>query len=206
MQPESIIVDGKPVELKEPEEVVPSAAGLVSQLQEFAEYDVEASVDDDIWGTLEVRTPFSPLINDVMESHSGKGVEKALDVLITLNENVNTDQHKARTWQQIARLIAYEIGMKKIPKQDPQLARIYKLIGSSHHLNELPTKGFEVAHLVIDQAIKLQGSHIHHLVTKGAIFRAELQEMEKNCSGATEEVTAMIKKSNYHVQGGYISL
>ena len=161
----------------------------------YPDFVLETSVYDDIWGSLEVRTPFSPLINDVMESHSGKGVEKALDVLITLNENVNTDQHKARTWQQIARLIAYEIGMKKIPKQDPQLARIYKLIGSSHRLNELPTKGFEVAHLVIDQAIKLQESHIHHLVTKGAIFRAELQELEKNCSGGTEEITIMIKKA-----------
>ena len=156
---------------------------------------LETSVDV-ISGALEVRTPFSLLLQDVMDSQPDTmtGIAKALDVLLTLNQNVNTSQHKARTLQQIARLIAYEIGMKKIPIEDPQIARVYELLGLNN-VSELPTKGFEVAHLFIDKAISVQSSHVHHLVTKGAIFKAELKELKESFSSEMEEIATLIEKA-----------
>ena len=128
---------------------------------------------------LEVRTRYSALIIDVM--HDSKQQEtdltSALDLLITLTENVTTTQHKARTWQQIARVFAYEIGMEAISKEDPLVARINNLVCPGNSPGKSPTNGFEIAHLAIDQAIKLQESYVHHLVTKGALFMAELRNL-----------------------------
>ena len=158
--------------------------------------DDETIAIDDMCGALEVRTRYSPLIEDVMRltRNPKENTENALDILITLNENVKTTQHKARTWQQIARIVAYEIGMKSISNEDRQIDRINRLLRPGHEINYSSTKGFQIAHLVIDEAIKLQDSYVHHLVTKGAFFMAELRELEEHFTGA-REITAIIKEA-----------
>ena len=161
-----------------------------------AGFALETGVDDDISGILEVRTRYSPLIKDInLNPDPEVGVDNALDILITLNENVTTDQHKARTWQQIARVIAYEIGMKKVSSANLQIGRVKRLVGPSAESGKSLTHGFEVAHLAIDQAIKIQESYVHHLVTKGAFFMAELRELEKRSCIGTQDVAAMIKQA-----------
>lgn len=142
-----------------------------------------SSVEDaDMFGSLEVRTRYSALVIDIMSSKQlevQSDVTSALDLLITLTENVTTTQHKARTWQQMARVFAYEIGMKTISKEDPLVARINQLVCPGRDPSESLKNGFEVAHLVIDQAIKLQESYVHHLVTKGTLFMAELRDLRE---------------------------
>ena len=164
------------------------------------DFTLDGSIEDDVFGSLEVRTRYSALIIDVMSLNPEtlSDVTSALDLLITLNENVTTTQHKARTWQQIARVFAYEIGMKKISIDDSLVERINKLVCPGSGSHESPTNGFEVAHLVIDQAIKLQESYVHHVVTKGAFFLAELRDFregKKHCSIGNEGLKTFIQQA-----------
>ena len=145
-----------------------------------SDFGLYSSEEVDVFGSLEVRTRYSALIIDAMGSKQQEtDVTSALDLLITLTENVTTTQHKARTWQQIARVFAYEIGMELISKEDPLVARISNLVCPGNSPGKSPTNGFEIAHLAIDQAIKLQESYVNHLVTKGALFMAELRDLRE---------------------------
>jgi hypothetical protein len=147
-------------------------------------------IEDEFLGILEVRTRYSQLILDILLNQKGD-VRNALDLLITLNEQVATTQHKARTFQQIARMFAYEIGMNYISKEVlPLVERVNKIVERDN--------GFDIAHRVIDEAIKLQQSHHHHLVTKATFYRIKLNHLHENISRNipdTEELKVIIEEA-----------
>ena len=161
-------------------------------------FSLDGSIEDEVFGSFEARTRYSSLIIDIMTSNSEdlSNVTNALDLLITLNEKLITTEDQARTWHQIAIVLAYEIGMKKISNENLLVGRINQLVCPGGGTRKSPSNGFEIAHLVIGQAIKLQESYVHHLVTKGALFMAELRELcegEKYRSIGKEELKAFIE-------------
>ena len=130
-------------------------------------------IGDGFLGILEVRTKYSQLILDIL-ANQGECVKGALNLLITLNENVTAPQHKARTFQQIARIFAYEIGMSAISNEDDVLKQLVKRVTS---FINLPANGFDIAHQAIDKAIELQESYLHHVVTKATFYRIKLKHL-----------------------------
>ena len=131
---------------------------------------------EDEFDSLEVQTRYSALVMAAMEKRVfPSNVLSALDLLVTLMENVHTTQHKARTWQQIARVFAYEIGMKEISEKiEPLVTRINEELQVSNHS---ATNGFAIAHQIIDHAIDLQKSFVNHLVTKATFFKVKLRDL-----------------------------
>ena len=138
-------------------------------------------IEDEFLGILEVRTKYSQLILDILENQEEEHVKNALDLLITLNENVITTQHKARTFQQIARMFAYEIAMNHISEDDLDLKllvkRVNEIVSRNTSFIVLPENGFDIAHRAIDKAIELQESYLHHVVTKATIYRVKLKHL-----------------------------
>ena len=139
-----------------------------------SEDDPDLIIEEDDFGE---KQKYSTLLLDVMpQTSESTQVTDAIDILITINENVETDEQKGHSSQQLARVLAYEIGVKTISHDDATLLSKLSLpcidhIGNSH---DCTTSGFEVAHQVIDLAVKLQPNYVHHLVTKGTLFKAEL--------------------------------
>ena len=147
--------------------------------------DTDFILDDisgeDKFNSLEVQTRYSALVMAAMPNENfPSNVLNALDLLVTLIENVHTTQHKARTWQQIARVFAYEIGMKEISEKIELLVtRVNEELQlSDQSLNCSPaTNGFAIAHQVIDHAIDMQKSFVNHLVTKATFFKVKLRDL-----------------------------
>jgi hypothetical protein len=157
-------------------------------------------IEDEFLGILEIRTRYSQLILDILPNEEEKHVKNALDLLITLNDKVTTTQHKAHTFQQIARMFAYEIGMNSIPIEVlPLIERVNKIVERDNSSNiVLPENGFDIAHRVIDEATKLQQFHLHHLVTKATFYRMQLNHLHENISRNnpdTEELKVVIEEA-----------
>ncbi len=149
---------------------------------------------EDEFDSLVKETRYSALVMAAMPNENfPSNVLKPLDLLVTLIENVHTTQHKARTWQQIARVFAYEIGMREISENiEPLVTRVNaELQQSDQSLNcSTATNGFAIAHQVIDHAIDMQKSFVNHLVTKATFLKVKLRylyEQAKDISVKNEE-------------------
>jgi hypothetical protein len=144
------------------------------------------SVEDE-FDSLQVQTKYSALVMAAMAlNESFPSI--ALDLLVTLIENVRTTQHKSRVWQQIARVFAYEIRMLDISEKsiEPLVKRINEILQlSGQSLNCFATNGFAIAHQVIDHAINLQKSFVNHLVTKATFFKVELSSLYEHAKDIT---------------------
>ena len=131
--------------------------------------------------SLKVQTRYSALVMATMHLNENcpTDVFSALELLVTLVENVHTTQYKARTWQQIARVFAYEIGMKEISvEMEPLVTTINEqLQQSGQSLYPSARNGFAIAHQVIDHAIDLQKTFVNHLVTKATFFKSKLRDL-----------------------------
>ena len=152
--------------------------------------------------SLEVQTRYSALVMEAMPNENFPcNILKALDLLVTLIENVHTTQHKARTWQQIARLFAYEIGMREISEKiEPLVIRVNEELQlSDQSLNcSTATIGFAIAHQIIDHAIDMQKSFVNHLVTKATFFKVKLRdlyEQAKDISAKNEETKEIMAEA-----------
>ncbi|XP_046857820.1 sterile alpha motif domain-containing protein 9-like isoform X2 [Xenia sp. Carnegie-2017] len=140
-------------------------------------------IEDELVGILEKRTKYSKLILDVLPNQEMENVRKALDLLITLNETVELTQHKAHTLQQIARMFAYEIQINPISEElRPIIERLDRIVERDYRSTDLPENGFDTAQRVIDEAIKLQVSHLHHFVTKATFYRIKLKYLQQKFS------------------------
>ena len=150
--------------------------------------------EDEFLDMLEVRTKYSQLILDI---NKGGHVQEALDLLITLNEKVTITQHKAHTFQQIARMFAYEIGMKVSDVIRALTERVNKIIHRNDNPINQTENGFDIAHKVIDEAINLQQSYPHHLVTKATFYRSKLKHLHDNIGriNGTEELKVVIEEA-----------
>lgn len=155
--------------------------------------------EDKLLGIMKVQTRYSPLILDILHNREDKDVKNALDLLITLNEEVKTTLHKARTFQQIAWMFAYEIGINDISKEIVQLVkRVNRIVHEDHSSIILPAKRFDIAHKVIDEAINQQPSHLHHLVTKATFYRHKHNHLYDNTgrdSPETEDLKLVIEEA-----------
>jgi hypothetical protein len=156
------------------------------------------SVEDE-FDSLKVQTKYSALIMAAMALNE-TFPSIALDLLVTLIENVLTTQHKSRVWQQIARVFAYEIRMLDISEQSikPLVKRINEILQlSGRSLNSSATNGFAIAHQVIDHAINLQKSFVNHLVTKATFFKVELSSLHEHAKDITtnEESKQVMKEA-----------
>ena len=158
---------------------------------------------EDEFDSLEVQTRYSALVMAAMPNENfPSNVLNALDLLVTLIENVHASQHKARTWQQIARVFAYEIGMRKISETEisPLVTRVngeLKLSGQSLKCSTV-TNGFAIAHQIIDHAIEMQKSFVHYLVTKATFFKVKLRdlyEQAKDFSARNEESKEVMEEA-----------
>ena len=155
-----------------------------------SEDDPDPIIEEDDFGE---KQKYSKLLLQVMPHRSESEVTNALDILISINENVETDEQKAHSSQQLARVLAYEVGGKTLSMKDASLLSklslpcIHRQITDNSEIsgfevpheeieitNKSPTSGFVVAHDVIDLAVRRQPNHVHHLVTKGTFFVTEL--------------------------------
>ena len=173
-----------------------------SPLQNFSEADIflDGNTVENEFDSLKVQKKYSALVMAALDDSFPSNVINVLDLLVTLVENVHTTQHKARTWQQIARVFAYEIGTMKKNEEErdaykesikPLVERINEELRlPDQSLNCSATNGFAMAHQVIDHAINLQKDFVNHLVTKATIFKVELRnlyERAKDIGSRNEE-------------------
>ena len=151
------------------------------------------------------KQKYSTLLLDAMHHHTSESeMTNALDILIAINVNVETDEQKAHSSQQLARILAYEVGVKKISHKDASLLSQLSLPCIDQISTDSSASGFEVAHQVIDLAVTLQPTYAHHLVTKGTFFKTELQSKlletnrpdfaSRNLQDFVEEVINITKK------------
>ena len=158
------------------------------------DFILDGTSGEDEFDSLVVQTRYSALVMSAMPNeNSPSDVLGPLDLLVTLIENVHTTQHKARTWQQIARVFAYEIGMREISEKiEPLVTRVNEQLQPSDQILNCSTatNGFSIAHQVIDHAIDMQKSFVNHLVTKATFFKVKLRclyEQAKDISAKNEE-------------------
>lgn len=133
----------------------------------------DQEMDDDVFGSYEVRTRYSPLIVDIVDEGNIPG---ALRVLIATCDKAMQSEHKAYAWQQLARFMGYEMFDKEMGKLDDLCDRLYSAMTSDRGQEEFatPKTGIEAAHVAIDIAINLHPDYGHHYVTKGDLYRLQL--------------------------------
>ena len=140
-----------------------------------SEDDPDLSIEDDDFSSFH-KQKYSSLLLDAMPRASDSEVTDGLDILLAINTNVETDEQKAHSWQQLARVLAYEVGTKIVSHKDINLLSQLSLPSIEQiPPNDSSLTGFKVAHEVIDLAVRLQPTYVHHLVTKGTFFRTELR-------------------------------
>lgn len=151
------------------------------------DFILDGTSGEDEFDSLEIQTRYSALVMAAMPNENfPSNVLNALDLLVTLIENLHTTEHKARTWQQIARMFAYEIGMREISERiKPLVTRVNdELQLSDKSQNCLTaTNGFVIAHQIIDHAIDMQKLFVNHRVTKATFFKVKLRDL---CEQAKE--------------------
>ena len=163
-----------------------------SPLQNISESDffLDSEFVDSELDSVEVQMKYSTLVMAAMSLNESfpSNIISGLDLLVTLIENVHTTQHQSRTWQQIARVFAYEIGTIEISEESiqPLVERLNEqLRQSDQSLNCTATNGFAMAHQIIDHAINLQKDFVNHLVMKATFFKLELLSLYKHAKDIT---------------------
>ena len=156
-------------------------------INDTTDFILDGTSGEDEFDSLEVQTRYSALVMAAMPNENfPSNVLNALDLLVTLIENLHTTEHKARTWQQIARMFAYEVGMREISEKiKPLVTRVNdELQLSDKSLNCLTAaNGFVIAHQIIDHAIDMQKLFVNHRVTKATFFKVKLRDL---CEHAKE--------------------
>lgn len=139
--------------------------------------DDSTDLENDVFGSYEVRTRYSPLIVDIVDEGNISG---ALRVLIATCDKAMQPEDKAYAWQQLARFMGYEMFDKEVSKLDDLCDRLNSAMTSTRGHEELliPKTGIEAAHIAIDIAISLHPNYGHHYVTKGDLYRLQLRKQD----------------------------
>ena len=145
----------------------------------YGSSDGSADLDDDVFGFSEVRTRYSPVIEDIVANESN--TSGALRVLITICEEAIQTEEKSYAWQQLARFMGYQMRASEMNENDDLYKRLYKVMRSEKKTAPIPIPktGLEAAHIAVDIAIHLQPNYGHHYVTKGVLYRWQLTESMK---------------------------
>lgn len=138
-----------------------------------------SDLEDDVFGFSEVRTRYSPVIEDILSEESD--TSGALRVLITICEEAIQTEEKSYAWQQLGRFMGYQMRSSEMNEGDDLHKRLYKAMISEKVLGSIPMPrtGIEAAHIAVDIAINHQPDYSHHYVTKGVLYRWQLTESDE---------------------------
>ncbi len=133
---------------------------------------------DDVFGSYEVRTRYSPLIVDIRDKGNIQG---ALKVLIAICEEAMQPEDKAYAWQQLARFMGYEMLENEMNENGDLYHSLYRAMTSNREQDAFPMPkiGIEAAHMAVDIAINHQPNYGHHYATKGDLYRLQLRQLEE---------------------------
>ena len=151
---------------------------------------------DDVFGSYEVRTRYSPLIVDIL--HEGN-IPGALRVLIAICREAMQPVDKAYAWQQLARFMGYEMLEKEMNESEDLHKSLYRAMTSNKEPDTflMPKIGIEAAHIAVDIAINHHPNYGHHYVTKGDLYRLQLRQLEErhNLPGSFPKVIEICRKA-----------
>ena len=164
-----------------------SDAVVVTYFQDFE--DISSDLELEVFGKSAIRTRYSPLICDIV---AGKdGIRAAITLLIMLCQYVTQNEDKAYAWQQLARLVGYEVGPKSIDMSDQIFQRMLTAIKNQGRDNVCTaplTTGVDAAHRAIDVAISYQPSYSHHYGTKGELYKLYLRTLKEQQAQSSGEL------------------
>lgn len=146
-------------------------------LEEQGTDDADGSdFEDGVFGFSEVRTKYSPLIEDILDRENN--TSGALRVLITICEEAFQTEDNPYAWQQLARFMGYEMRAIEMNESDDLHKRLHKAMISEKEpdLLPMPRTGIEAAHNAVDIAINHQPNYSHHYGTKGVLYLLQLSE------------------------------
>lgn len=151
---------------------------------------------DDVFGSYEVRTRYSPLIVDIL----GKGnIPGALRVLIAICGEAMQPENKAYAWQQLARFMGYEMLENEMNESEDLHKSLFKAMASNKEQDsfQVPKSGIEAAHIAVDIAINHHPHYGHHYATKGDLYRLQLRQLEErhNLPGSLHKVIEICRKA-----------
>lgn len=163
----------------------------------------DGSVFDDVFGSYEVRTRYSPLIVDILDNNNIKNIKEniagALRVLIATCGEAMQPVDKAYAWQQLARFMGYEMLENEMNESDDLHKSLYEAMVSNKDPQTFPTFkiGIEAAHIAVDIAINHHPNYGHHYVTKGDLYRVQLRQLEErpNLPGSLPKVIEICRKA-----------
>jgi len=135
-----------------------------------------SDLEDDVFGFSEVRTRYSPVIEDILAKENN--TSGALRVLVTICEEAIQKEEKSYAWQQLARFMGYQMRANEMNEGEDLHKRLYKAMTSEKapEMLSMPRTGIEAAHAAVDIAINHQPDYSHHYVTKGVLYRWQLTE------------------------------
>lgn len=154
---------------------------------------------DDVFGSYEVRTRYSPLIVDILDKENIQGALKVLIGICKATQPEDT-AYAPYACQQLARFMGYEMLENEMNEYEDLLNSLYRAMASSNKEQDtvpMPKLGIDAAHIAIDFAIKLQPNHGHHYVTKGDLYRLQLRQLEErqNLPGSLPKVIEICRKA-----------
>lgn len=165
--------------------------------EQGSDESTDGSDFDDVFGSYEVRTRYSPLIVDILNKGNIPG---ALRVLIAICGAANTPENKAYAWQQLARFMGYEMLENEMNERDDLHKSLFRaMIEDTEQADsfQAPKSGIEAAHIAVDIAISHHPHYAHHYVTKGDLYRLQLRQLEERHSlpGSLHKVIEICRKA-----------
>lgn len=152
---------------------------------------------DDVFGSYEVRTRYSPLIVDILNKGNIPG---ALRVLIAICGEAKQPENKAYAWQQLARFMGYEMLENEMNESEDLHKSLFGAMAANKGQADsfqAPKSGIEAAHIAVDIAINHHPNYGHHYVTKGDLYRLQLRQLEErhNLPGSLHKVIEICRKA-----------
>lgn len=152
---------------------------------------------DDVFGSYEVRTRYSPLIVDILNKGNIPG---ALRVLIAICGEAKQPENKAYAWQQLARFMGYEMLENEMNESEELHESLFRAMAANKGQADsfqAPKCGIEAAHIAVDIAINHHPNYGHHYATKGDLYRLQLRQLEErhNLPGSLHKVIEICRKA-----------
>ena len=138
-----------------------------------------SDLEDDVFGVSEVRTKYSPVIEEILVKESNTA--GALKILITICEQAVQKERKSYAWQQLARFLGYQMDANKMNECSELTKRLHNVmkLEMESDLLPMPRTGIDAAHIAVDIAIKLQPGYSVNYGTKGGLYNLQLSKLEE---------------------------
>ena len=164
--------------------------------QEAEDSSDGSDLDDDVFGFSEVRTRYSPVIEDILVKENN--TPGALKVLITVCEEADQKERKSYAWQQLARFMGYQMSASKMNESDDLHKQLLEAMISERKPAPLPMPrtGIEAAHIAVDIAINLQPNYFVNYGTKGALYILQLTKPEERRTNLLPSMIEMCGKAS----------